>query len=365
MAKVDRIVIKGFKSIKDTNIELGNLNVLIGANGAGKTNFISFFKMLNELYNKNLQLYTAKSGGANSLLYFGKKHTKYFFANVYFGKNDYWFQLEPTDDDQFIFASEGVGFHNPAYPNPYEDHYGGGHKETALFKISKSKNKMTPADHVISSLRGWKVYHFHDTSQSAEMKNNCDINDNDVLKPNAANLAPFLYMLKTKHYGHYEQILNTVQLVAPFIKDFFIQPLKLSEGLIRLKWVHKDDDEIFDITQLSDGTIRTICLITLLLQPDPPSTIIIDEPELGLHPYAINILGSVIKSVSKKLQIIISTQSISLVDVFEPEDIIVVDYYDMQSHFRKYSSDELKDWLDEYSLGELWAKNVLGGRPKW
>jgi len=365
--KVDQITIEGFKSIKKSKIGLNNLNVLIGANGAGKTNFISFFKMLNEIYNQNLKLYTAKSGGASNVLYFGRKQTEVIKTSVIFGPNSYRFSLEATDEDEFVFNNESVTYHDQMYPVPLQNQLGAGHKETNLFKISKSfSNRTVIADYVISALKHWKVYHFHDTSVSAGMKISCDINDNEVLKADASNLAAYLYMLKETQFNYYEHILNTVQLIAPFIKDFVLEPLKLNRNLIRLKWIHKDDSNaIFDITQLSDGTLRTICLITLLLQPNMPSTIIIDEPELGLHPYAITLLSSLFKSVSKKQQLIVSTQSVPLIDNLEPEDIIVVDYYDKQSHFTRLSEEKLGDWLTEYSLGELWVKNVLGGKPRW
>lgn len=364
--KVDRINIRGYKSICRAEVKLNNLNVLIGANGAGKSNFVAFFKMLNEIYNNNLQVYTAKSGGAASLLYFGRKHTQTLQTDIHFGENSYHFSLEPTDEDQFVFKSERVCYHNPKYEVPFEQILGSGHKETELFRISKSTNRRVVVDYVIGALKDWKVYHFHDTSPSAGIKQSGPIDDNDVLRPDASNLAAFLYMLKKTAPSSYERILSTVQLVAPFIKDFLLEPMKLNNNLVRLRWIHKEDaDSVFDTSQLSDGTLRTICLVTLLLQPDPPATIIIDEPELGLHPYAITLLGSLIKSVSSHQQIILSTQSVSLIDNFEPEDIIVVDYYEKQSHFKRLNSNELNEWLSEYSLGELWVKNVLGGRPRW
>ena len=363
MPHLDRIKIKGFKSIKQSDVKLSSLNILIGPNGAGKSNFISFFKMLNEVVNQRLQNYVTKSGGSNALLYFGQKHTDSIDAYLEFGKNAYEFVLEPTINNQMFFAKEYISYHEDNYPKPWENYLGSGHKETSLISASKNKQGYSVADQVLDSLKSWRVYHFHDTSESSKIKGNCDINDNRILRPDASNLAAFLYLLKLNHFEYYSYILKTVQLIAPFIEDFILEPAKLNSDTIRLEWKHKESDNYFDISQLSDGTIRTICIATLLLQPDLPSCILIDEPELGLHPYAINIIGSLFKSVSKKTQIIASTQSLLLVDQLEPEDLIVVDYKNDQSILKRPTSEELQDWLEVYSLGELWEKNVLGGRP--
>ena len=365
MPQLDRIKIKGFKSIKDSDVKLSSLNILIGPNGAGKSNFISFFKMLNEIVNARFQNYVTKYGGSNALLYFGQKHTDSIDAYLEFGKNAYEFVLEPTINNQMFFAKEYISYHNQSDPKPWEDYHGTGHKETSLIRASKNEQGQdySIANKVLDSLKSWRVYHFHDTSESSKIKGNCDINDNWILRPDASNLAAFLYLLKLNHFEYYSNILKTVQLIAPFIEDFILEPAKLNSDIIRLEWKHKESDDYFDISQLSDGTIRTICIATLLLQPDLPSCILIDEPELGLHPYAINIIGSLFKSVSMKTQIIASTQSLLLVDQLEPEDLIVVDYKNDQSVLKRPTSEELQDWLEVYSLGELWEKNVLGGRP--
>lgn len=364
LSKLDRIKINGYKSIESLDLELKALNVLIGANGAGKSNFISFFKMLNEMINNRLQIYIAKSGGANSLLYFGSKKTDVLKAKLDFGRNSYEIELEPTLDGKLIFSTERIFYHGFGYQTPWTHNLNTGHLETYLHNNSKANTSVVVSDHIIRALKQWKLYHFHDTSDTSKIKSASNINDIDYFRSDASNLAAFLYWLKQVKTENYHSILRAVRLIAPFIEDFVLEPSKFNADTIRLVWKHKDSDEFFDVSQLSDGTIRFICIVTLLLQPDLPSTILLDEPELGLHPFAINVLASLFKSVSNKTQIIVSTQSLLLVDQLEPDDIVVVNYHQNKSEFTRLDSEKLGDWLDEYTLGELWEKNILGGRPR-
>lgn len=364
MSKLDEISIKGYKSIKELNLNLNYLNVLIGANGAGKSNFISFFKILNNLVNENLQNAIAKSGGADRLFFFGPSTTEEISFSLKFKKNSYFVTWKLSDDGRMYFYSEKSGFFGQGYLQPLIKELGKGHFETLLLSESKSARNRVVEDYIIENLSEWKVYHFHDTSDTSKLKMNVELENNDFFKEDGSNLASYLYLLKKKYPENYKNILQTVQLVAPFIKDFYLVPSKLNENLIRLRWVSKQDNTQFDVSQLSDGTLRFICIAVLLLQPNLPSTIILDEPELGLHPFAINILSSLFKTTSLKTQIIISTQSLLLMDNFEPKDIIVVDYINNESLFKRLDNSSFEEWLEDYTLGELWEKNLLGGRPR-
>lgn len=357
MSKLDRIIIQGYKSIKELDLNLTHLNVLIGSNGAGKSNFISFFKLLNNVIQDNLEVYVSKSGGANSFFYFGAKNTPEIFADLFFGYNRYALKFASTDDDKLFFLNESAMFERTV-GGWYRSFSDGGHKKT---KLLENRQKVT--EYVRESLQNWIVYHFHDTSSDALVKKTCQINDNEELRHNASNLAAFLYLLKEKYYENYSAIVKAIQLVAPFFEDFVLRPNPLNEDTIRLEWKEKGSGEYFNANNLSDGTLRFICLSTVLLQPDLPDTIIIDEPELGLHPYAINVLGSLIRKVPDYKQVIISTQSVPLINEFSADDIITVDRQNGASVFKRHSSEELKEWLEDYSLGELWEKNILGGRP--
>ncbi|MDP2210020.1 MAG: AAA family ATPase [Bacteroidota bacterium] len=364
MGKLNKIQIENFKSIRKLELRLNDLNVFIGANGVGKSNFIGIFKFLNKVINKQLQLYTGESGGADSILYFGRKTSERLSIKLSFADevNGYECILVPTAEDRFVFQEETTWFHDKNnYTSPYREPLGTGHAESNLLQSPKA-GKGVPkyvADHLLS----WKLYHFHDTSDSARVKQTGEISDNKMLHTDAGNLASFLYRLQNQYPQHFKNIEQTVKMVAPFFEAFQLEPSSLNPNKIQLEWKEKGGDKYFNASALSDGTLRFMCLVTLLLQPKLPSIVLMDEPELGLHPYAISLLADLLRSAAKKCQVMVATQSVTLVNQFEPSNICVVDRADKQSVFKHLADEEMKDWLDEYGVGDLWEKNVFGGRP--
>lgn len=357
MTRLARLSVRGFKSIaRFDNFPLGQLNVLIGANGAGKSNFISLFRMLAEMVDGRLQLYVKKEDGPDALLFGGRKQTKQLEVELYFGTAEYRFGLAPAAE-QLVFTREVVRYAGSVTAALT---VGGGHLES---RLSLSRHDPFTAA-ILPAIRSWRVFHFHDTSASAPVRQAQATRDNLRLKPDASNLSPFLRMLREKYATSYSTIVATIRMVAPFFGDF-VHRLDAGER-VELEWLEVDDpDTPRGPRQLSDGTLRFICLATLLLQPAElqPDTIIVDEPELGLHPYALAILGSLLAQASESKQIIVSTQSAELVNQFAPADVIVTERHDGGSVFRRPNGDQLKEWLEEYSLGELWKMNVVGGRP--
>ncbi len=368
MAALDRIQIKGFKSIRELDLELNALNVLIGANGSGKSNFIEVFELLNQIIEERLQNFVTKSGGADRLLYYGRKTTETIEIHISFGHNrngyDVW--LESTADNKLYFSDEECWFHDKEeHPErPLTVHLGSGHRETELISESRQHQFRGVIAYVINHIKSWKLYQFHDTSDSAKVKGTSNINDNVFLRPDAANLAAFLYLLRETRYEYYDRIVKTIRMVAPFFGDFNLHPTLLNPNTINLEWREKDSDAYFDASMLSDGTLRFMSMATLLLQPNLPATILIDEPELGLHPYAITTLAGLLRSTATKTQVIVATQSTPLVNQFAPENVIVVDRLDGQSQFKRLQQARIENWMDDYGLGELWEKNIIGGRPQ-
>ena len=363
MAILDYINVYGFKSIAQIErLELRQINLVIGANGTGKSNFIGIFSFLYAIRSGHLQEYVTKSGGADKLLHFGSRTTEGIQLLISFNdeRNQYLINLERTDFDRLVPSVERVYFWDKRHPSPYSDRLVSPPDEAAI-------SFMQPgiASFVQGNIDSWRVYHFHDTSATSPMKKTADVNDNRYLRPEAANLAAFLYLLKVRYEAEYTLIKRSFQLVAPFFDDFILEPLALNPETIRLEWKHTCSDGYFDASSLSDGSLRFLALATLLLQPTElrPSVILIDEPELGLHPYAITLLASLIKQASAETQVIVSTQSASLLDHFEPEDVLVADLVDGATQLTRLSSEGLEAWLENYSLGQLWEKNEIGGRP--
>jgi predicted ATPase len=364
-----RIVLKGFKSIREMDLELGHLNILIGANGAGKSNFISFFTLVNQIVSGHLQLHVGKSGGADPLLHFGRKRTDRLYCRLEFSESDYEFTLVPAAGAALIFAGEqwrmpgGEIAEGGAREGAYTT-APAGYPETTLQGPVwvHSAEGIEFARKVMQNLPSWRVYHFHDTSDTAKVKQFCDVHDNRFLRSDAANLASVLYLIKKRHPEHYRNIIDSIRLVAPFFDDFDLEPSPLNTEKIRLQWRERGADTFFGPDVTSDGTLRFICLVTLLLQPELPSLVLIDEPELGLHPAAITLVASLLKSASTRTQVIACTQSVTLVNQFEPADIVVVDREEGESKFGRLPEEGFKDWMEDYGLGDLWEKNVIGGR---
>jgi predicted ATPase len=356
-SQVSKLILKGYKSIKSVELQMGSLNVLIGANGAGKSNLIGFFRMIQNILSRNLQNYVGQAGGPDAMLHFGRKVTRALEAELYFGNNGYLFNLQPTDDNRLMFWHEALWWNLKG-----EWHPGSGHFET---KFADRGPHGATWDYVVPAMRSWRVYHFHDTSGTALVKQLHNVGDNLFLRDDASNLAAFLLLLRTVHPEHYGRIVKTVRLVAPFFGDFLLRSSPLNAEKIQLEWTELGKDVPFTASALSDGTLRFICLATVLLQPQSlmPAAILIDEPELGLHPFAITVLGGLMKSAAVENQLIISTQSVELVNEFDLEDLIVVDKRAGTSTFVRPDPQKLSEWLDEYSLGDLWKKNMLGGRP--
>lgn len=345
---ISKLTIRGYKSIRSLeNFELRNLNILIGPNGSGKSNFLSFAELLKAALSENNEIEIRKLGTANRLFYMGSKITKVCEVRV-----------------RFTGGITGFKSRISLTPNPEGELVG----ETILKAMFSGE--ATSACDDAAYLRNAQqnihknigVYHFHDTSTFADIRKSCSKRDYEYLRPDARNLAAFLLRLSKKHQREYTTICEVIQLAAPFFDRFLLDEGK-DEDEVLLYWRQKGSDYPFHPSQISDGTLRFICLSTALLQPNPPSIVFLDEPELGLHPYAMTLLAALIQKACIQKQVIVSTQSAALIDHFQPKDIVVVERQNGESIFRRLNKDDLNVWLDDYSLGELWQMNIIGGRP--
>ncbi len=322
---INTIHIQGWKSIRDVEIDFDKINIFIGANGAGKSSFLSIFKILRALGNNSIISYIGKIGGANANFHYGTKTTDTVKITLESGDIEFECELLATNSDSII----GRAVHTNELGRDF--------------------------------LKSLILYHFHDTGDTSPLKRTCDIHENRYLFPDGANLAATLYKIQQESPEHYDKILFTINLIFPEFKDFIFNR---TDDFLNLRWQDKNNiDYTFPISSLSDGTLRFIALTTLLMQPEPPEVIIIDEPELGLHPQAISILAELIKLASATSQIIISTQSVDLINCFEPEDILITENQHGETIIKRQNPEELKEWLEDYTLGDLWRKNLMGGNP--
>lgn len=366
---LNKITIKGFKSIESlVDFEMRPLNVLIGANGAGKSNFVEFFRMLRAMALEGLQGYILKAGGADGFLYLGSTHTRQITARVEFGNLAYEFILSPTAEGRAKVDREVVRDlkNNVSFSAEL------GMLESNLRASARGeKNEFLKRledcgvfESIHAPLENCMVYHFHDTSIYAPMRRYQPAYDKELLRGDASNIAAYLLQLREKHRGNHDLIRDTVKQVAPFFDDFILKPETMGpEEKVKLAWRQKGSDFPFQPYHLSDGTIRFICLATALLQPDLPAAIVIDEPELGLHPDAIGMLAGLIRSAAAQTQIIVSTQSPGLLAHFQPEDVIVVNREQGHSTFARLDADGLRKWLNDYSIAQLYEMDVLRAGP--
>lgn len=366
------LALAGYRSydnnLEQNKIDLKDINIIIGANGAGKSNLISFLEMISFMMTRGLRNYTARQGGAQSLFYFGTKQTDQIAGELQIhdanGKKEdhYSFSLERSATDQLYFAREQIRYQDDAYYKPYEKDFGIGHLEAEL-----SNAWDTTARTLRNYLERLRVFHFNDTSINARIRSTTSTIDRTYLRSDGGNISAFLYQMRedSTSLPYYERIVRYIRMILPQFFDFVLEPDV--NGNLPLNWRPEGSEEIFGPHQFSDGALRFVALTTLLLQPSrtAPMTIILDEPEIGLHPYAISLLAKEIRMASKTSQIIVSTQSPTLLNEFSCEDIITAEYdnVNQRSMLQRHKESDLREWLQEYTLGELWEKNVLGGLP--
>jgi predicted ATPase len=352
---LETITIRGFKSIRALEaFELKGLNLLIGANGAGKSNFVDFFRFLRAYLQGRKDIFVELNGKADAFLFNGPKATQQILVHL---------ESSPHRYDQYVLDL----ILTPTLTGELTDLLTEGPRRLRNGQRNAGSAESPSTDLMDTS---WEsafssfVYHFHDTSTTAAMRRDQPLRDWRELKADAGNIAAYLHQLKKTDENRYAEIRYHVQLIAPYFDDFILDPQESGpHELVRLEWRQKGNSTPFQPYQFSDGTMRFICLATALLQPNPPGAIVIDEPELGLHPFALGVLASMLRQASDRSQIIVSTQSAPLLDSFEPEEVIVVDRENGASRFRRLEAEPLQDWLQEYSLGQLWQKNVLEGGP--
>ena len=352
---------------------LPQATVLIGANGSGKSNFMRFFEMLSwMLKSRRLQEYVQRQGGADDQLFGGSATTPFMEAEVRLrtelDRRDYGFTLAHAHPDRLLFAGERFRFSMIGSGTDTNwQHFGAGHLEARIVEAAQSPDNPVGVRNgallVGLLMSDWQIFQFHDTSDTSTFKKRWDVSDSGQLRSHGGNLAAVLYRLEREDLARYETICRQIGRVLPGFDRFDIQE---DYGRVLLRWRAKWSGKSFGAHLTSDGSLRFFALVTLLNLPPGmlPYVITLDEPELGLHPAAIALVGGLIKSLSSERQVIVATQSPLLVDAFEVDEIFVLDLEDGRTNCRKLDAESYQHWLDDgYSAGELWRMNLFGGRP--
>ena len=353
---ITNIKLTGFKSFEDIDVALGPINVLIGANGSGKSNFIAFFDFLLAIWREGLRYEVAASGGVNQFLHFGRQRTKEIDWEVEIGGENsrYAATLTPTNGEALIFKQEVAMVRGAGRS------LGAGHSETKLKTHTGENEKATRIIATIAQRVGrLATYHFHDTGSDSSFHQPSSTELRHArFRKHGENIAGFLYQLKQHSPKRYRLLRKTVTSVAPYFSDFEWETLGREK--VSLVWRNRYGDEVLRFPDFSDGTQRFIALCCVFLQDDLPDTIVIDEPELGLHPTAIaKLVGLMRSAAGRGAQVIVATQSTALVDYFEPEEIVTVDQHLGATTLRRMERKGLDAWLDEYSLGDLWGQHII------
>ena len=371
---IESVRIRGFRSLADVDISgLPQAAVLIGANGSGKSNFMRFFEMLSwMLRSRQLGEFVSRQGGADDQLFGGNAQTPRMNGEITMrtsrGSNGYRFALSYAHPDRFLFTQEDIRFTSGVYATePPWQSLGSGHLEARIVEAAQTPdypgvNQMT-ASVIVNLLRNCAAYQFHDTSESSRFKNSWDVSERAQLRSHGGNLAAVLYHLERHDLRRYELICRHIARILPGFERFDIEE---EYGKVFLRWKARWSDKTIGAHLTSDGSLRFFALATLLNLPTEmlPDVILLDEPELGLHPAAVALIGGMIKSLSTERQVIIATQSPLLVDVFDLDEIIALELVNGRTEVRKLSSEDYQVWIDNcFSPGEMWRKNLLGAQP--
>lgn len=367
MIKISNLSFSGWKQFNEVqNFAPGSLNIFIGINGSGKSNLIELFMLIRYLTSRpgKLQSYIIENGYASSLLHYGPDRTKNLTFDLTIssdtGDNYYGVSLKYTKPNRLIFEREEYLY--SAYEQQSDQSHqprscGQGHEEAKLPEIDNQVAKT-----INGFLSRISIYQFHNTGMAAGMRTASYEAYNTYLRSNGENIASILYFLNQEYPASYNKIIMMLRRAFPFFENFRFDVLNKQ---VSVSWKEQGYPYEFHISQASDGMMRTICLFTLLLLPEAmmPPIILLDEPELGLHPAAVSILSSLLEMASKRTQLFVCTQSIQLVDQTDLTNLVVIDRKMGVSTLSRPDEDLLAFWKDEYSNSQLWDKNLIGGRP--
>ena len=379
--------LKGLLSFRDTKLELRDLNVLIGPNGSGKSNLIEVIGLLQALP-RDFAAAIRHGGGVQEWLWRGRKAAEkaaqvFVVAEHRVGDIILHHTLTfASHEQEFTITEEMLEAENPHYPIfqvreregviaqlPDPDSAFPAERRIDLGEVERGQS-------VLSAIREPRQFpqmaHLAKQYESIRIYRDLGLGPSMAGKQHQTSDRPSSFL--EEDTGNLNLILNRMELdgsrekveehLTRFYEEFeglSIQPEALS---LRLFMREKGLGGLTPANRLSDGTIRYLCLLAILCHPEPPPLICIEEPEIGLHPDILHDVAHLLLDASQRTQLIVTTHSDILIDALsgDPETVVVCERdFDAGTTFRRLTAEELKPWLEDYTLGKLWRKGQLGG----
>lgn len=386
-----RLKVEGYRSIESLDLAMGPLTVLIGPNGSGKSNIFDVFDLLSSGAEGKLVDAFVTRGGFDVVRFRDANRAQFTFEFDNYGafhqegcKVTYKLDLRP----QNLIAH--VGFEQvlvgPKLGHTHAMVVAQAQFGKGLFRSVESGEKEEPkglesaAELAISQVRdqtahptpyklaremsSWRVYAPIGTGKDSLVRRAQLLRLGLRVAPDGGNLASVLHAIMNDLPAVRDEMLDVLRTVCPSFQRLSFS-LEGGDGTIVLRWWEEpfSRDYGFSANVLSDGTLRLLMLVAILMTPDPPPLICIDEPELGLHPDWIKIIGELMQSASQRTQLVVSTHSPELVSMMQPSQVVVVEKEDGRTTAKRLSDEDFTHWLDKFRLGDLWRAGHFGGRP--
>lgn len=383
--KLTQLIIQNYRSLADCTLPLRDLAVIIGPNGAGKTALLEVFQLLKRGSQQELAKFLETQGGFHAVLNHreGDSISIELSIDAESEESDspihYQFELKgrplgytiaserlewQTDRNasapfRYIDAGHGeVRYADPASPESTTPVWGYDPLELALAQAPQVNGEV---DALRRTLSQTELYGALDVSPRGIIRLPQSLTPTTLPGPNGDNLFSALYNLRASHRDVYDRIID---LLHQGFADFDgVEFPVVGAGQVTLAWYERGDSQPFYPNQLSEGTLRFLWISTLLLSPELPGRLLLDEPEISLHPELLKLLAALLQDASARSAIVVATHSPDLIRWLEPEEVLVADKEDGATRFTWADQMNLDEWLDEYTLRDLWLMGNLGGRP--
>ncbi len=376
--EIEEIRVRGYRAIEDARVKLGALNVLIGPNGSGKSSFLDVLSFLSEAVGPREALGHAlsKRGGLGRLLTLGRRDA----LEIELATRSTAGATSGGLRYELVIGASGIG-HSIVRESLSEERSKRHHRlfdrkgvsaeasnrasvklvrQDVLFLSTRSSNG---AGRLRSTLETLHSYEAIDVSRSAPVRRPQTLEPTSlVVSPGGENLFSVLYQMRQEQPEWFERLVDALRAAFPGFERLDFQVV--AGGQVILAWHHTAfAGKPFFANELSAGTLRFLHLAALLLSPQIPALVLIDEPEDSLHPELIRILTELLHEASERAQIIVATQSPTLLRWLSPADIIVANMDNGVCMLTAGRDLDLDAWIEEYSLDRLWQMGQLGGRP--